>query len=673
MNKRDKTYGKHILAAAVAAFFCMGLLSNCANIGTITGGPRDSLPPVVVRMKPRAETTNFDDKVIFVEFDEYVVLKDMQKEFYTSPAMNKKPTATIRKKGIRIEIQDTLRENTTYSFNFGNAVADNNEGNMLKGFRYVFSTGDHIDSLVMSGYTADAFKGDSVSKTFIYFFDAALDSVPDYDSVIFNHKPEAIGRAYGNGIFIAENLKPKDYRIYAVEDNNGNQMYDAGVDKIGFLDSVYNPAGMPGFNAWFDTVRMHLNAEPQLYFRMFTDERPARQTLNQYNRPLQHKIMMSFAAPYPEIESFTFRNIDRSDVITEYLKPTRDSMALWINMPAEQIPDTIKAEITYMRHDSLNVLVPHTQELAFGWKKFESRQVEKERAKREKQAAKAAKQGKEAPKEENPFKYKMLGIPVNPEYDIMFEFDYPLASIDSTAISLTQGDDEESLRTVAVWMEQDTMNVRKWRLRAQWNQGQKYKLLIPPGAMVDIAGHVNDSIARDFETMDPDKFATVRVDVVGKTPDSEYIIQLQNEGGKLIEEIPHAKTGKYEFRYVEPGKVRIAVIEDGNRNGQWDVGNLVERRQPERVEQYVHTAKDPAITTKAGWIEDIELNMSELFAPVTIDMVRKRLQQEEALFLEKAREERDKQQKQRKKEPKSNQNNPMNDFMRGSGMNLPIR
>ncbi len=152
--------------------FVGSLFTKCASTMTPTGGPKDTLPPVIVAMEPDNFSTGFrtlNPPKIYIEFDEYVQIKDQQKEFYTSPAMKKKPTLTRRGRGIVVTIKDTLLENTTYALNFGSAIQDNNESNPLHSMRYVFSTGDEIDSMYMSGYTADSYKADSVGKTFIWF------------------------------------------------------------------------------------------------------------------------------------------------------------------------------------------------------------------------------------------------------------------------------------------------------------------------------------------------------------------------------------------------------------------------------------------------------------------------------------------------------------------------
>lgn len=652
---------------ALLAFFGMGMFARCANPMAPQGGPMDTLPPVVVNMRPIFGATNFKDKRVYIEFDEYVKLKDQQKEFFVSPKMEKNPILLIRGKGIQIDIQDTLAENTTYSFNFGSSIVDNNEGNPFNSFRYVFSTGDTVDSMVMSGYTVDAYKKDSASKTFIYFYEASKDAGEAYDSTVFLHSPDAIARAENNGIFIAENLKPIDYRVYAVQDNNNNQKYEPGVDNIGFLDSVYNPVTMPSFNAWFDTLRNYVTADPQLYFRMFRDEPFKRQLLSGQNRPSQHKAILSFGAHYPEIDTLHFEGFTHDQVIVEYLKPTRDSIAYWFNVPSETLPDTIKGFVTYMRHDSINQLEPYTQNLALGWKFFESKAQEKERLAKEKEREKALAEGQEFPKDPNPFKLTVeASNTLNPEKNIGFVFDMPLIGMDSSRISLIRQDGENQYR-VRFSIEQDTANIRRWILKAPWVSEQKYSLEIPEGTFKNVAGQINDTLRSEFSVMDPDKYATLIFNIKGKTPESEYILQLTDKNGdKIITEVPHAVTGKYTFKYIEAGEVKLRVIEDANRNGIWDKGNLVERKQPERVELFVIDTGEEEIQAKTGWEMEYDINMEIMFSPVTMERVMDQIRKMEEQRIKKYMEElQDRQNNKGKKKSSS----PSSGSRPGSGSN----
>ncbi len=512
-----------LLRAAVLLLFATAFLSRCASMMTPTGGPRDTLPPVILNMTPDNFSVNrpiVHHEKIYIEFDEFVQLKDQQKEFFTSPQMKKKPLVSMRGKGIVVQLRDTLEANTTYALNFGSAVRDNNEGNPLYSMRYVFSTGPTIDSMIFSGYTADSYKADSVSKSFIWFFPAdSVENVAEYDSTIFKYKPAVIARAENNGIFIAQNLKPIPYRVYAVQDKNDNQMYEPGSDQVGFLEKSYNPAEMPDFAMWYDSIRQYVTAEPQLYLRMFTDKAFRRQLLSQTERPLQHKAMLYFGAAHPRIERIRFDSIPEDRVIVDPQTVGRDTIALWFNMPSSALPDTIKGEITYFKHDTVNVLQEVTEPLKLSWRLIETKEQEKEREKLERDRRKAEAAGEKwvEPKKENPFAYKLpLTGEINPENNLTVDFDYPLTRLDSAAMLLTLTRSDNSIEDVPVRFVRDTGLLRRWHIEAPWTSGGQYTLTIPKGAITDVAGFSNDSIVRKYTVLDPEKFATVKIHVKGR-------------------------------------------------------------------------------------------------------------------------------------------------------------
>lgn len=296
-------------------------------------------------MTPAFGTTHFKDKRILIEFDEYVQLEDQQKEFFTSPFMEQKPVLSIRGRSVQIDLKEDLDSNRTYALDFGSSVVDNNEGNPYVGLRYVFSTGGEIDSLLMSGYTVDAQKGDTLGKVFLLFFDAKADSIPAYDSTIVNSKPLSVARSYPNGIFIAENLKPMDYRIYALEDNNNNMRYEPGVDRVAFLDTVFNPLREPAFDIWYDTSRRYMQADPQLMMRLFKEIPSKRQTYTGASRPQSNRVTLMFSAPFPQIDTLVFEGFDPSKILTEYVTPRRDTMTLWFDAIEEEMPDTLRGRL----------------------------------------------------------------------------------------------------------------------------------------------------------------------------------------------------------------------------------------------------------------------------------------------------------------------------------------
>lgn len=623
---------KILIRTAVLLLFGGAFFSRCANIMTPEGGPRDTIPPVIVKLIPDNFSTNFTAKKIYIEFNEYVQIKDQNKEMFTSPAMKKAPLLATRGKGIVITIRDTLRENTTYAIDLGSAIRDNNEGNPLNAMRYVFSTGDKVDSMICSGYTADSYKADSVSRTFIWFYIAdSLPNTPDYDSTIFNRKPDVIARAQNNGIFIAQNLKPVNYRIYAFGDKNDNQLYEAGTDLVGILDTVYNPATMPEFSIWFDSLRMYPSAEPQLYFRMFTDKAFANQRLVDAVRPEQKKAILYFNTAHPRIDSLTFEGIENNKVLIDPQTVGKDTVALWFNVPAENLPDTIKGEIVYYRHDSLRQLSKTREPLKLAWKLIETKEEQKERERIEKEKAKAASEGREYndPTAKNPFTLRIgANKEVNPETGFDISFGSPAIQFDSTSVSLVEIDDKNNKTDVTRHFVRDTLNMCRWDLKARWKPNTKYSLYFPKNSVTDVMGYKNDSTIVEFTTYDPEKFATVSLNVIGAR-DTKYIILLTDKGGKTLQQLDNVESGSYRFNYVAPGEIRIRIIEDKNGNGKWDAGNVVERLQPERAEMYMNENGEDLFTTKMNWDFEIDLNMNNIFREMNMQNLIKMLNDKE--------------------------------------------
>lgn len=661
---------KHSRSATILVllFFAGAFLSRCASIGTPTGGPKDTLPPVVVAVVPEDGATNFKSKSIYIEFDEYVQLKDQQKEIYVSPAMGKKPVFTMRGRGIYIQIKDdSLLPETTYAIEFGSSVADNNESNALHGLRYVFSTGNTIDSLICSGYTEDSYTADSLGKSFIWFYEADSVETPDtYDSTIFKYKPSKIARSQNNGIFIAQNLKPVPYRVYAIFDANDNQTYEPSIDKVGFVDGVYNPAEMPDFSIWYDSVRRYPSADPQLYFRLFTDVSFRRQSLQEATRPEQHKVVLSFGASNPDIRSLRLDSVPQDKIIVEPLSKGRDTLALWLNVPSESLPDTLRGEIVFMAHDTLNVLRETKEELKLSWRRIESRDQERERERNERARAKAEAAGEEWKEPPTPSTFAMIDFAksaeVNPEQDLPLEFATPLTRFDSTAVELLSfGEGGDTLRERAIFIP-DTANVRRWRLRSRWLPERQYRLRIPPDALADITGEGNDSITASLTVSKVEDYATLRLKVTPRHEGDLYILQLVDANGTLLREERGVGAGEHTMLYVPAGDMRLRIIEDVNGNGEWDGGNLVERRQSERAEFYKNDEQEELFTTKTGWEFDLTLDMNRIFAPVTMDELVRRLDQREQTRLRKEAERRAKE---------GNRNNGQNNQQQsGSGLNM---
>ena len=598
LKENNKNIRIKLGAWCVVLLFCVVSFSDCAQQTTPKGGPKDSLPPVVVGAVPEYKTTNFKGERIQILFDEYVQLKDQQKHFFMSPFPAKKPTLMIKNRSVVVDLKAPLDSGVTYTLNFGAALADNNEGNVLHGLTYVFSTGNEIDSMTLTGLALDAYTLDSLDLVYVAFFDPKADSL-EKDSTLYRSRALSVGRTNEYGIFIRNFLKPMDYKVYAFLDNNGNQMYERGIDLVAFSDELYNPATQPEVSFWEDTAGVQL-ADAQLEFYLFKEKPLTRQNFYEMKRPMKNMITLKFNAPWPQIDTLEIEGVDKSKMIFEYLKPERDSIAVWLDMPLDKLSDTLKGRLVYQKPDTLNVMRPAVEPilLSFFEKKAEDKEVEEENKK---------------PLTVN---VKVKGN-VLPYENLPLEFVYPLKSVDKSKILLEYNVRGDIWQKVALKFERDSVNIRQWVLSAPWVKRGSYRLTIPAGVFKNIAGEQNDTLKAPFTIANHEDFSTLRLNITGADTLKNYIVQLvdpTSKGLKVQREIKSVGNGQLTIEYVEVGNCAIRIIEDVNRNEKWDVGDLERRVAPERVRLVKNQDGSSVILCKKNWEIDIDVDIEKVFA-----------------------------------------------------------
>src|SRR6056297_107439 len=209
------------------------LFSRCAKeMTTLSGGPRDSIPPVLVESEPPNYSVEFDSKEIEIEFNEFIQLEDMEQQFLSSPPFEEDPEIKMKGKGIEIELQEPLKDSTTYTLNFGNAIVDYTEGNPIRNFKYVFSTGKTLDSMRVEGRTYDAFNLKARENVLVMLYDELNDSVP------YKRIPDYVSRTDEQGYYSISNLRQDTFKVFALDDLNNNYLYDSQEEQIGFVDST---------------------------------------------------------------------------------------------------------------------------------------------------------------------------------------------------------------------------------------------------------------------------------------------------------------------------------------------------------------------------------------------------------------------------------------------------
>ncbi len=220
---------------------------TCARVGRPTGGEKDILAPISISATPDFESLNFKGSKIKINFNEYIKFDDLNSQLVISPPLNNVPDISplgFPSKQIIIKIKDTLKPNTTYTFNFGNAITDNSEGNPLKQFKYLFSTGDHIDSLEVSGTVQDAILSKTAANISVMLYE--VDSTFT-DSIVYKSRPDYVGNTIDSVGFSITNIKDGLFYLVGLKDANKNLLFDPKVDKIAFLnepilvdkDSIY--------------------------------------------------------------------------------------------------------------------------------------------------------------------------------------------------------------------------------------------------------------------------------------------------------------------------------------------------------------------------------------------------------------------------------------------------
>ncbi len=588
-------------------------LAGCAQQGSPTGGPRDEEPPDVVEADPANYSIQFDDNLIEITFDEFLDMGNFAQELVVSPPMEEKPVISLRKRTLIIEFEEELRDNTTYTFNFGTGIKDLNEQNVLLNFEYVFSTGNYLDSLSVKGTLRNAFDltipGEQVS---VMLYENLSDSIP------IKQIPLYIGRTDTEGNFAVNNLRPGVYKVFALNDANSNFLFDLPNESIAYLDSSlrvdagyfksillesgaydssdFEPDTIPVIT---DTTGVDMDSlqhvidsleslkpDPNSIFIdlfMFTEESES-QYLGDYNREEREFLDMQFNLPVTD--SFRFRPIyppglTPGDFIPEY-GMNRDSLRLWARDTVVASRDTIQLLLNYTMKDSMNRFVTATDTADFIFREPKKKRSDKEEKEEENllKVSTTRNRGKQH-----------LHKPV------YFTFNRPLASVDTSTFQLYTRPDTTDL-PLPREPEAPEDHLRRAVLNVDWEEGMEYRMVALPGTFRDIYGFTHDTLDVRFTTREMSDYGKVIVNLSG-VGDTLLVQLIQNEQVKRKQQA--VSDGSYEFEFIEPATYRVKFIHDRNLNGKWDTGDYLEGRQPERVE-YLPVE----IEVRANWDHDVD-------------------------------------------------------------------
>ena len=544
---------------------------SCANTTTPpSGGPKDTIPPLITELMPVPGAVNVPvhGTKLVLEFNEYVTVKD-PKSLFLSPPLEKAPKFKLKGKSVVITFESDLDSNKTYTLDVTNAIADNNEGNFFPGYTLVFSTGDRIDSMVVTGLVQDCNTLQPVKgATVMLYKDHA-------DSAVFLKRPDAAVKTDDWGFFCLRNIQDTVYRMYAVFDDNNNNKYEPETEKIAFLDTLVTPVtivndSLPELLKYDmkDTVScLARNAEFEL--NLFK-EKPSTQMIVNKERIGERTAYITFMAPYAQIDSLWFRGIPSDKVITQF-NLVKDSLEIWINDSRKQ-PDTLFLNVKYMKTDTLGMLNSFTEEIKL--------------AKPRKKVGKTS--AKDIKKEDTTAVFTIEAKPETVEqYGFVMEFKYPVveSAFDSLVFRYLNPRQQESKARFTVT--QDSLNLRKYVIRPniELQPGYEYYLKVPHRKFKDINGFYNDSTEVKVSLPNDDKLSTMNL--VLNEVRNRYIVDLLNEKrDKVLRSYIIDGDTTLKFPYLNQGKYSIRITEDLNRNGLVDTGILLDHKQPEKVRFY---------------------------------------------------------------------------------------
>jgi uncharacterized protein (DUF2141 family) len=530
--------------------FCAGLLllQGCANVGALNGGAKDTTPPKMVAGKSTPnKQVNFKKQRIILTFDEWIKLDDVFSQVVVSPPLNETPEVTLHGKSVWFDFPETevLRENATYTINFGNAVKDLHENNPAKDLRYVFSTGPMIDSLSVTGRVLDALTSEPVENILLMLYDNLA------DSAVKKVKPFYFSRTDKNGFARIENVRAGTFKVFALKDNDVNYLFNLETERIGFPDENLtltnkniSTAPLDSATLSNDTLRRKADsiaaANSDLKIRLFDPVKPLKLTNREVDKYGVAKLIFNQEAKDAKI---TFDDIAQN----AFTEVSKDTLLVW---------NTAKDETPWSIYVPNNALTDTVRVRPRGQVDF-------------------MKRGKLSSLNE------LSDFPKHPTKPVIFKFNYPIQTIDNQLITLI----DSAKKSIPLSILRDSTSRRKLIFSAAWEEGQTYNLTVLPKALTDIYGFKNDTIATRINVQRKKDFSDIILKVSGLDSTKSYICQLVGGAGNIeaVYFVKNKKVFDQKIETVQIEKYTLKVIEDTNNNGQLDTGDYDKKRQPEKI------------------------------------------------------------------------------------------
>ena len=503
--------------------FCAILLNlGCANRQLPQGGPRDHDPPKLLKATPENMTRHFNAKTIKLDFDEYFKLTNIYSEITMSPTPAKLPEYKIKDKSVIINLKDSLEKNTTYVINFGKAIADVNESNVLKNFTYVFSTGEHIDSLSVSGTVFNTSTGLKEKDATVMLFTLKQDSL-----LFGKKKPSVYATTDSAGNFSLNNLHPDTYRIYALKEQTPDKIYNKDDELIAFSK---NPIHLERDSA---NIELKLFKQAPAKFRVERRTDADSRMVMTFNRRPDNPSLKILSPP--DFDKYKIANFTPThDTVSLFMRNLAfDSLSVAIldkNKPIDTVYFRKRLKETYSRTIYFNYNISNDNHL-------------------------------------------------KPGTDLVIKTNYPVENFDSNLFTLKEDSAEVSNFTI----QKDTSDLRNLVFKYRWKQNDTYILTIDNSAITDIYGDKNKRTFKKFTIDKQENYSLLTLALTVPDTGKSYVVELYNEQKQLLRTDVIHKTSSLVYKNYLTGKYNVKVIYDANNNGKWDSGNVKLKQQPENI------------------------------------------------------------------------------------------
>ena len=586
------------------------LIFACANLGKPNGGPYDETPPKYVSSKPGLDQLNFTGKRIDILFNEFISIENQSENVIITPPQKQQPNIQAVGKRVRVELKDTLIDNTTYTIDFTNSIVDYNEKNALENFSLAFSTGDVLDTLQISGIVLNATDLEVVQNMMVGIHNDLTDTAFTNTAFLRTSKTNDRGR------FVIRNIAPGSYRVFALEDKNRNFAYDKSNDEgLAFLDSIVIPSSERAFvsdTIWkdsttVDTVRM---VERTLFYPndivlwFFKDSIAPRQRMLRPDRQKEHIFTLKFNAPidtFPVPVPLNFEPADSLWYITQIGQdPESFAINYWILDSMVYQMDTLQMEVTYWKsNDSIpTVLELRTDTLHAVYREP---QVAKKEAKPKRtvpvRRSEAALPDSLQPNTVPVIPLQMNISPsnlINPYDVITVQFNEPVLDVHQEFFVMEISVDT-LWEAVDFTFEIDSTRAMTYLIKRPFKYDERYRITVDSAMLISVYGHPNNPVSVQMTVKGKKEYGQLTVEIQGipfvsedsgqVTPMPAFVELLNGSGAPVRKET--VENGKVQFLDLAAEKYYARIILDANGNGRWDAGNYEERRQPERVFYYM--------------------------------------------------------------------------------------